>query len=497
MIDVAIRRVRYDAVLPRQAYEGDAGLDLAACEEIELLPGERASRPHRDRRRDPGRLCGLARAEIRAGCAALNIVTSWRGGSISSSGHRGEYLRRPAEHRSNASFDRGARGARIAQLVVAPGGHGPARGDLGARHSATPGLVVRILGRLSVLEPRIRVSAILRWRGRVLLLRHQKAGEEVWLLPGGGVNLGESLLRALQRELWEETGLFPTGTDVPLEGPVALVDSIGPHTGQDAEARRARDLRRRYLPASLEDVSSRDSAVSGHRAFSLAELDAITVHPPIQRFLQRWQPGDPAGRRGRDVDALNHGRIGTLLPHTLTCSLPRFSRYDRSGWWAGVPRWNVAPSDALHGYAPVRRPRETPLARARRKAQRALVERTRGGGAATSAGKSSQSTARGCGGGAARGGTSRSRVPRGSPRSPTARRSQTRGRRGREARRPRRGAFALRGSLIPRVTRRAGLESAFEKDVPYHPRSPAIGSGGKSPAPGMSAPSTRVTAVVR
>ena len=144
-----------------------------------------------------------------------------------------------------------------------------------------------------MLEPRIRVSAILRWRGRVLLLRHQKAGEEVWLLPGGGVNLGESLLRALQRELWEETGLFPTGTDVPLEGPVALVDSIGPHTG----------LTRKHVvhvifaadvSGSLEDVSSRDSAVSGHRAFSLAELDAITVHPPIQRFLQRWQPGDPA-----------------------------------------------------------------------------------------------------------------------------------------------------------------------------------------------------------
>ena len=39
---------------------------------------------------------------------------------------------------------------------------------------------------------------------------------------------GESLVRALQRELEEETGLFPPGTEVPLEGPVALVDSIAP-----------------------------------------------------------------------------------------------------------------------------------------------------------------------------------------------------------------------------------------------------------------------------
>ena len=40
--------------------------------------------------------------------------------------------------------------------------------------------------------------------------------------------------------------------------------------------------------------SSQDTAVSNHRAFHLSELDTISIHPPIQRFLQRWQPGDPA-----------------------------------------------------------------------------------------------------------------------------------------------------------------------------------------------------------
>jgi len=48
-------------------------------------------------------------------------------------------------------------------------------------------------------EPRIRVSAILRREGRILLCRHEKAGREYWLLPGGGVDLGESLAEALQR----------------------------------------------------------------------------------------------------------------------------------------------------------------------------------------------------------------------------------------------------------------------------------------------------------
>ena len=76
------------------------------------------------------------------------------------------------------------------------------------------------------MEPRIRVSAILRWKGRVLLCRHEKSGRgEYWLLPGGGVNSGESLVEGLRRELTEEVGI---GDDLTFEGPVAVVDSIAP-----------------------------------------------------------------------------------------------------------------------------------------------------------------------------------------------------------------------------------------------------------------------------
>ena len=37
-----IRRLRPDAVLPERAYWGDAGLDLAACDDVTIPPGERA-----------------------------------------------------------------------------------------------------------------------------------------------------------------------------------------------------------------------------------------------------------------------------------------------------------------------------------------------------------------------------------------------------------------------------------------------------------------------
>jgi 8-oxo-dGTP diphosphatase len=143
-------------------------------------------------------------------------------------------------------------------------------------------------------EPRIRVSAILSWNGRILLARHEKPGKEYWLLPGGGVNAGESLVQALVRELKEEVGIVGEDDQLPLEGPVALVDSIAPSfsfaSRHVVHIIFAADLSGR----SLDAVTSEDAAVRGLRLFSREELEGLALHPPIQRFLERWQPGDPA-----------------------------------------------------------------------------------------------------------------------------------------------------------------------------------------------------------
>jgi ADP-ribose pyrophosphatase YjhB (NUDIX family) len=140
-------------------------------------------------------------------------------------------------------------------------------------------------------QPRVRVSLLLRWHDRVLLCRQEKPGKEYWLLPGGGVEGGETLQEALQRELGEELGLWDS---LQLEGPIAVAESIAPDwTPGDRHVVHVifgADLSNR----SLEDIESLDPAIRGTRLFSLEELEEIVVHPPMKRFVQRWQPGDPA-----------------------------------------------------------------------------------------------------------------------------------------------------------------------------------------------------------
>lgn len=56
-------------------------------------------------------------------------------------------------------------------------------------------------------EPRIRVSGILKKDNEILFVKHRKNKKEYYLLPGGGVDFGESFEAALKREFMEEVNI--------------------------------------------------------------------------------------------------------------------------------------------------------------------------------------------------------------------------------------------------------------------------------------------------
>jgi 8-oxo-dGTP diphosphatase len=54
---------------------------------------------------------------------------------------------------------------------------------------------------------RIRCAAVLIRDDEILLVKHRKNGCEYWLLPGGGLEPGETVTQATERELLEECGV--------------------------------------------------------------------------------------------------------------------------------------------------------------------------------------------------------------------------------------------------------------------------------------------------
>jgi ADP-ribose pyrophosphatase len=57
-------------------------------------------------------------------------------------------------------------------------------------------------------QPRVAVGAIVFKDGKVLLVRRGKPpARDLWAIPGGSVEICETLQRAAEREIYEETGI--------------------------------------------------------------------------------------------------------------------------------------------------------------------------------------------------------------------------------------------------------------------------------------------------
>jgi dUTP pyrophosphatase len=115
VIELPVVRLRPEATLPAPAYPGDAGLDLAACERVELAPGERAVVPTGLAVAIPDGYAGFV--QPRSGLAARQGIAVVNSPGLIDAGYRGEVRVVLLNTDRRDTFVAEA-GERIAQLVV-------------------------------------------------------------------------------------------------------------------------------------------------------------------------------------------------------------------------------------------------------------------------------------------------------------------------------------------------------------------------------------------
>jgi ADP-ribose pyrophosphatase YjhB (NUDIX family) len=133
---------------------------------------------------------------------------------------------------------------------------------------------------------RIRVAGLLVKDGQILLVRHEKNGKSYWLLPGGGVDFGETAEEALIREFKEEVGL-----DIQVGKLVFVHDSIPPD--------RHRQVLNLYFltTAGEQEIKVTPDAVLRDAAYyPLSEFPKMRVNPDIKAQIleglaQNWPGG--------------------------------------------------------------------------------------------------------------------------------------------------------------------------------------------------------------
>ncbi len=124
-------------------------------------------------------------------------------------------------------------------------------------------------------DVRVRVAGILIRGNRLLLIAHKKNDDIYWLLPGGGVDYGESLHEALTREFMEELNISVDIKDVSL-----ISDSIDP-----SGDRHVVNICFLCTYKTGDFILGEEGRLYDFRFFDRDELADLEIFPPINNDL--------------------------------------------------------------------------------------------------------------------------------------------------------------------------------------------------------------------
>lgn len=117
------------------------------------------------------------------------------------------------------------------------------------------------------MKIRVRVSAIIfNNENKILLVNHQKEGNNYWVIPGGGVENGETLEKALKRELIEELGIEIENLELAF-------------VGESIQRRHVIDIYFRALSISNTIKFSEEKILKGYGYFGMDEIMNMDFRP--------------------------------------------------------------------------------------------------------------------------------------------------------------------------------------------------------------------------
>lgn len=130
--------------------------------------------------------------------------------------------------------------------------------------------------------PRVRIALLMIEKDKILLVRHRKGEKTYWLLPGGGLEYGETISECAKREALEELSLE-----------IALGDLL--FANESIPSDKHRHVLNLYYQAKVigGQIKLGDEEVLAEAAWIEIDLiDELTLYPNTKEILKKVAGGE-------------------------------------------------------------------------------------------------------------------------------------------------------------------------------------------------------------
>jgi 8-oxo-dGTP diphosphatase len=135
---------------------------------------------------------------------------------------------------------------------------------------------------------KIRPAILIIENDKVLTMQYRYGNEDVYNLPGGNVELGESLIQTLEREMQEELGIKVAVGNLVLVGEV--------HSGGEPHSQKnSQVLHCIFRGKNLEGkpkLNPKETSAKNIKWLTINELSSKNMYPNIGEAIQKLLAGE-------------------------------------------------------------------------------------------------------------------------------------------------------------------------------------------------------------